>query len=383
MEISQGSSTYNHNDYASEFKKRASDYWYRAVQYAKGNGSPPERPYQVEIHPVPDGSPVCSLRCVDCHGQFQRRNDATAPYALYVQLIDDLIGMEVPSVCFSGIYSDPTSSPELLCELLNRGGSHWGVKLHTYGIGVNSILQDCIIKAAEDDPNLDSYINITKLTTDPKVYKRMCHPLGDAAELLEIEQSNLKQFFQKVDGLGVPLTVRLNCRVTQLNGTPDRVADLLKWLGEASDQVSIRFTTDYVPSLSPDSYLEKFFYEIYMPPVVVQSVIELALQNSGFDRSRVSFRDVGSSLKYGGNRCFNGLVFAAVSSQGKLYPCEGAASPIFGALSYGDLRDGSFPDLWRKYVEGWLQDKTELDCPRCVAACDWAINSAMEREVET
>ena len=368
-------------DYAAEFIKRAPSYWIRALQFAQGVGPPPDRPYQVEIHPVMQGSSVCWLRCVDCHGQFQRSYDS-APAELFLKLVDELAVMGVPSVVLSGLYSDPTTDKSLLTALLNKGGSYWGVKLHTYGLGLSSEVQKSIIRAAELDPFHDSYVAITKLTTDPVVYKEMCGVGSRAASLLLQEQDNLAQFFDLVESVDSELSVRINCRVTKLNGDVEHLADLLRWVGSVSRRVAVRFTTDYLPSLASDEYKQWFFNSVFLPVLEVKNRVLSAASRAGFDSKRISFRDVSGECVYSGSKCFNSLLFSAVSTGGKVYPCEGIASYVFQDLSYGDLRLQGFCQIWADYMAKWASMDKGASCPSCVSISDCAINKSMFNRLE-
>jgi len=366
---------YQYDDYAEEFKKRAPGHWAAAVAYARKDGPPPVRPYQVEIHPRSQGR-LCWMRCVDCHGQFQRSSEGVEPRR-WLTLLGDLEAMGVPSVVYSGAYTDPAADEDLICSLLRQGAKRWGVKLHTCGLALTDKVIDSVVYASLQGP-LDSYINLSKVAADERVFGRMCWPSGT----LDRENRWLLKLFRAAEDSKAPLVIRLNCRLTRFNGHPEHLMRLMSWLAGASDTVTIRFTTDYLPTLAPRSYQEWFDRDLYLPYPEASEAVGLALDRSKFPKDRVSLRDAGSS-RYSGVRCYNGLLLSAVSAGGLVFPCQGITSPCFAPMAYGDLSRESFSAAWLRYVSGWHEiDQEVYNCPRCVGACEGQINSALAKEAE-
>lgn len=370
---------YRHDDYAGEFRRRNPQDWQRVVAFARGQGPPPERPHQVEIHPSLEGEPPCRMRCVDCHGQFMRRADGL-PWGVYEDLLDDLWKMGVPSLVLSGAYSDPTVNEGLLLRILGRTGGTWGVKLHCYGYGLDRELREAIVRAAQEDSTKESYVTISKVTTNSYVYQRMCHPPPPALDSLDREQENLEEFFNLVERSRSNLTVRINCRVTQINGDPRHLAELLRWFDDTPDRVTLRFTSDFVPSHSTPEFRSRFLDDVYMSPGIARQSLHTAVDLARFTRlDRISFRDP-EQVVYGGTRCYNSLLFSAVSTGGLVFPCQGIAGR-FSESSYGDLRQERFPEVWGRFVRGrW--NEIDADCPRCVGPCERHINAALAEEVK-
>jgi len=370
---------YQYNDYAREFRQRSQPYWATALDFAAGSGPAPKQPYQVEIHPQLEGAPVCLLRCIDCHGQFQRRKGGLSAQAYY-QLLEDLQIMGVPSVVYSGIYSDPTTDSDLLCELLRRGGPHWGVKLHTYGLGLNEDLCRAIVFAATVGPPRSSYLTISKVTTDPQVYQEMCRPTIDPEVALAREEANLRRLFTINQEAHAPLTVHLNCRVTQANGSPEQLANLLLWLRTTPPWVQLRFTPDYVPTGASSAYCEKFMRTVYLDgPTVLHRLRDATLQTNLNPTSRISFRDVDGTC-YQGPRCYSSLLLAAVSTTGCVYPCQSIASAVHQPMAYGNLYHERFPTIWQRFTSTWAQ-RPSCVCTPCPAACEKQLNLAFQEEL--
>jgi radical SAM protein with 4Fe4S-binding SPASM domain len=375
---------FDYCDYASEVRRRSGRMWTRAVRYAAGIGEPPKRPYQVEIHLASQRHGGCPLRCRDCLGQFLRRK-CGVPEHLYHELLDDLAEMGVPSVVYSGIYTNPITDQRLVADLLRRGGSRWGVRLHAYGLGLGPSVRQAIIDAALAGPKGESYATFSKLTTDPEVFGRLCRPQALApAEALRQEQANLLALFELAERAGFPLGLTLNCRITKINGSARQLADLFRWLADTPSRVRMRLTTDYVPTAAPDAFRRRFLSELYVEPEQAERVVREAIAISGLtDTGRVSFRPIEPDSAYDGPRCYNRLLFAAVSASGQIYPCQGAASPVYAKLAYGDLRQQRFPAIWSRFIESFHENHEpfEPECPHCAAACESQINAAIHAEL--
>jgi radical SAM protein with 4Fe4S-binding SPASM domain len=266
-------------------------------------------------------------------------------------------------------------------SFLYRGGPHWGVKLHTYGLGITPMVREAIVQASLDDPYNQSYVTLSKSTTDPAVFRDMCRPLANAPNL-QAEEANLRDLFNLVGRHGSRIEVRLNYRITRMNGRPHQIADILRWLADTPQFVKIRFTTDYVPSGASLEYLSWFANNVYIPPGVAQNSISKAIVDAEFwEVDRISFRDPEAS-NYSGNTCYNGLLFSTVAANGRLYPCQGVAVSAYDRLSYGDLTQRRFSECWKEYVELWRDSNPIEDgCPKCAASCERMINDAMAKEI--
>ena len=314
--------------------------------------------------------------CVDCHGQFLRSSDGL-PRARWLDLLGDLEELGVPSVSYSGAYTDPATDEELLSSLLKRGARRWGVKLHTCGLALTERVRGAVLYAAGQGIG-DNFVNLSKVAVDQRTFERMCRPSGS----LQTENERLTALFRAGEGCEGFFTIRLNCRLTRINGTVRHLTELLRWLASTSDRVPIRFTTDYQPTSAPPEYCSWFRQKVYLPPAEAQDAIARAVEATGFRATRVSFR-AAEGAHYAGDRCYNGLLLAAVSANGMVFPCQGIASSKFAAVAYGDLRQESFLDAWRRYVFAWPTSSRRHDCPRCVGACEGHINAALKREVES
>jgi hypothetical protein len=290
--------------------------------------------------------------------------------------------MGVRSVVLSGIYSNPANDAHLFVRLLGLGGPHWGCKVYTYGMSLTPSVQHAIVEAARAGPKeASSYIHISKSAADADVFSRMCRPRSlDAAAALRAENERLQEFFELARERGDPLGITLNCRVTKINSSPQHLDSLLRWFAETPDEVQLRFTTLYLPTAAPDKYRERFYKDLYVPPAEAWSAIQNAVGVVGLDNlsRRVSFRAVDEFSRYTGPACLNRLLFAAISTSGQVFPCQGIASPVYEHLSYGDLATDRFPQIWRRMVDEYHRkpDPIHLGCPRCAAAGETEVNAA-------
>ena len=373
--------SYAHNDYASEFKRRAGPLWDAAVAYAAGRGEPPKRPYQVELHLASDGAKhSCLLRCVDCHGQFLRRAGG-APRGVWLSLLEQLRNMGVPSVVYSGAYSDPTMDEELLAEMLLWGGKEWGVKLHCYGLSLSSLVAESISTAAVQGLPQESYVTVSKTAVDPDVYDRLCRPYNMTAEhALRLEEEGLRRLFDAMERTGWTARVSLNCRLTQINAERQHLADLLRWFSGTPEQVRLRFTTDYRPTRATDEYLRRFGAEVYISPEEAGYRLWRAMGDSGCSHKRLGFRVTDPSPRYEGDRCLNALLLSAVATDGSVFPCQSIASPANAEMSYGSVLRRSYEEIWADYVLTWPARSKPPDCPSCTASCEAQLNRSLKVE---
>lgn len=367
-------------------RRRAGPLWQGAVAFASGGGSAPPRPYQVEVHLRQEGRPGCLLRCADCLGQCLRTQGGLPP-ELWLRLFDDLIEMGVGSVVCSGIYSDPLClEQDLLVRLLDKGGPHWGVKLYTYGIQLTAPIRQAVVRAALAGPAGRSYVRFSKPTVDPRVAEVLCRPQGmGGATLLRREEANLQAMFEQAEACGFPLLISLNCRVTQINGDPRSLADLLRWFADTPAPVRLRFTTDYEPTNATPA-VRKRFADLYVEPDDAWDRVQAAIELARFRAvDRLSFRAVAKDSACHVPRCLNRLLFAAVSADGKVFPCQGIAAKAFESLACGDLRTARFPQVWSDFADGLARggpDPVSQQCPHCAAAGEQLVNLALAIEAE-
>ncbi len=392
-------SDFDHGAYAAEIRRRAGPLWEEAVLALAGRGPVPERPYQVELHARQEKRPGCRNACDDCCGRFLR-TDYGLPPEILLEVRADTLRMGVPSFVVSGTHTDPACLDEpLLCRLLamsadwpNRNQS---LKLYTYGEGLTPAVQDALIAAARADRTHDSYLRLSMLTLDPGIFAKMCRPHHrtlSPAEVLAQQQENTRNLLRRIREGSVPLGISLNCRLTQLNGrSPEPVAELLRWFAaNLAAPATVRFTTDYVPTLAPPSYRERFFREIYVDPETAARTVRDAIRMAELtteQRSRVSFRPVDpeSSQRSRLGVCFNQYLFAAVSPEGLVYPCQGIAGKPFRHLAYGDVKEKSFVEVWSEFCATSASSPSRpilRGCARCAAACERAICEAGARGVE-
>lgn len=376
---------YDYGDYPGEVRRRGPDLWRTAARFATGQGPPPKRPYQVEAHLCQEGRAHCRLRCVDCLGQcLYRRSGLLAD--TWVQLIADLKDVGVPSVVYSGIYSDPVCVDEdLLIELLDNGGPAWGVKLHSSALQLSEPVGRALIRAAQADPRRESYVCVSKVTMNPEVMETMCQPAGmSGVQALQQQEENLDRLFSLAQAAGFPLKITLNCRMTRINAHPRDLADLLSWLNRTPEQVSMRLTTDYLPTAAGTGLKRRFYSDIYLPPREARQRLALAMELAEFwQTKRITFRAVASQVQHDLKICLNRLLFAAVSTSGKVFPCQGIASEAFRHLAYGDLQVRRFPEIWADFTASLRQENSDpiaSGCPRCAAECERQICRAMAEE---
>ena len=376
---------YDYGDYPGEVQRRCPDLWRTAVRFVAGQGPPPRHPYQVEVHLCQEGRAHCGLHCTDCLGQcLCRRLGLLAD--TWAQLIADLKEIGIPSVVYSGIYSDPACVDEnLLIELLDMGGSAWGIKLHTSALQLSEPVCWAMIRAAQADPKRESYVCVSKVTVNPAVMETMCRPTGmTGKQALQQQEENLERMFFLAQAAGFPLTIVLNCRMTRTNTHLHDIADLLNWLSRTPAQVSMRFTTDYLPTAAGAGLKKRFYSNMYLPPSEARQRLASAIELAGFRQTkRITYRPVASQVRHAERICLNRLLFSAVSTSGKIYPCQGIASEAFAHLAYGDLHVKRFPEIWADFTASLRQgnsDPIASGCPRCAAECERQICRALAEE---
>jgi len=382
------SQSYDCIDYVALFKRRARAFWADVVRFAAGKGPPPSRPFQVEVHARQQGRPACPNNCIDCCGRFLRTKRGL-PGRILLQLYRDLVDMGVTSVVLSGTHTDPAClDGRLLSRLITMGGPAWGIKLHTFGLNLSRRIQHAIIEAAQADPHRDSYVSFSRLTTDPKALRGLCRPRRmSGLQVLRAQEKTLRSFFTLAAARGFPLSISLNCRLTRLNSGLDTLVDLLRWFADHTPPaVQIRMTTDYLPSLAPHGYREHFFSEIYLPGDEARRRLARAIDKAalpGPQRQRIHLRIVPCVPRQDARECLNGLLLAAVSAEGLVFPCQSIAGAGFRHLAYGDLRRDRFGHIWSAFIRALRTGRvkpTWTNCPHCAAECERQVCLALAAE---
>jgi radical SAM protein with 4Fe4S-binding SPASM domain len=82
--------------------------------------------------------------------------------------------------------------------------------------------------------------------------------------------------------------------------------------------------------------------------------------------------------------CLNRLLFTAISTEGKVFQCQGIAARAFQELAYGDVTQKSFPEIWSDFTDSLSRgdaDPVCQGCPHCAAAGEVLVNLALAEEV--
>jgi len=387
---------FDHGAYADEIRRRAGGIWPEAIAALAGRGPVPRRPYQVELHARQEGRAGCYKNCGDCCGRFLRCERGLAPETL-LRLRADTLRMSVPSFVLSGTHTDPGClEEEVLCRLLRMSAEsrrcRQSTKLYTYGECLSPPVQDALIAAARAGRAGDSYVRLSMVTVDAGIFVKMCrphHPDLSPADVLTRQHERARDLVRRVREESAPLGVGINCRLTKLNADgPEPIVELLRWFADnLPGPARMRFTTDYVPTLAPRAYRDHFFRDIHIGPArageIVRDAVRMA-QITPEQQSRVSFRAVDPDSRQHTGLCFSQYLFAAISPEGLVYPCQGIAGKPFREVAYGDLKEKSFDQIWSDFREKATTDPSwplRGGCEHCTAACERAMCEAGAREL--
>ena len=309
-------------------------------------------PLQIELHP---GSSCQGFNCTYCYGKGQY---LTKGFGLteedYAKLIKDL-SHKINFLTLSGISSDPLTNPNIHYIVKQIKNNNLRVGIHTKGLLLNYELSELLnINTAYGD-----FITFGIDASNSKIYN-LLHGLPSHSNIFNIVKHNIESLFNLKLNYSSDLNINISYLLFTNNSSFDQLCDFVKLFSPISDR--IKFSFPQIPNVSsvlPSFYIKDRFSDIEKKVKKVQDVYP----NSNIQM--VSFSDSKHQTSF--STC-NAMRFQAVIDfNGYIFPCPQVATNDFKNLSYGNIRENNFWDIWNseKRIKLLHTNVTDLGCRIC------------------
>lgn len=303
-------------------------------------------PLQVELHP---GSQCGSLRCSYCYSRQQVLCDGLVTIDDYSQLFDDLADCQ-PFIEISGIGSDPLSYPDFfsLMKLVRKKGFRFGI--HTKGV----LLSRELIELFSSGYSEGSYITIGVDSANTDTYNRL-HGVFPYSNIYHQVKENIISLYAEKSRKQSGLKINLAYLLFVNNSSKKDIDEFIQTFGDYADV--IRFSIPQVPNVaSPINYLNR---------KETDRVLRL-LGKYANDRTTVlNFKESvhDESFEFCWAQRFN----ATIDKAGNVFPCPQVALKNYFGLSWGNITEHSFWDIWNSDKRKKMQEMSvrDMKCRVC------------------
>jgi radical SAM protein with 4Fe4S-binding SPASM domain len=303
-------------------------------------------PLQLELHP---GSQCGSLRCSYCYSRKQELCEGLMTIDQYSQLFDDLMD-NPPFIEISGIGSDPLSYPYFcaLLRLIRRKGLSFGI--HTKGILLNKEL----IELLNSENSEGSYITIGVDSANANTYNRL-HGLAPNNGLYNKVRENIISLYTEKLRRQSGLKINLAYLLFANNSSKKDIDEFIETFEDYADV--IRFSIPQVANVAKSiNYLDR---------KQTDRVLRL-LEKYENDRITVlNFKESKHDEAF--EVCWAQRFNATIDKAGNVFPCPQVALKDYLGLSWGNITEHRFWDIWnsdkRKKMHG--MSVTDMECRVC------------------
>lgn len=303
-------------------------------------------PLQVELHP---GSHCGSLRCSYCYSRRQVLCDGLITIDHYSRLFDDLIDNS-PFIEISGIGSDPLSYPDFckLLRLIRRRGFSFGI--HTKGV----LLSNELIRLLSAERSEGSYITIGVDSANADTYNRL-HGLLPKSNVYQEVRENIIRLYAEKQRRRSRLKVNLAYLLFVNNSSKKDIEEFIQTFGDHADL--IRFSIPQVPNVAnPINYLNR---------KETDGVLRL-LEKYANDRITVlNFTESTHDEAF--EFCWAQRFNATIDKGGNVFPCPQVALKDYFGLSWGNITEHRFRDIWNSDTRRKMQEMSvrHMKCRVC------------------
>ena len=303
-------------------------------------------PLQVELHP---GSHCGSLRCSYCYSRQQVLCDGLMTLDHYSQLFDDLED-HPPFIELSGIGSDPLSYPDFsaLLKLVRRKGFSFGI--HTKGVPLSRKL----IELLTSEHSEESYITIGIDSANVDIYNRL-HGLVPNSNIYQKVRENIISLYAEKLRRQSSLKINLAYLLFANNSSKRDIDEFVQTFGDHADV--IRFSIPQVPNVAdPIDYLNH---------QKIPRVLRL-LGKYASDRITVlNFKESTHDETF--EFCWAQRFNATIDKAGNVFPCPQVALRDYFGLSWGNITEHSFWDIWNSDKRKKMQKMSvsDMKCRVC------------------
>lgn len=296
------------------------------------------RPMQMELHP---GYACNVYNCRYCYGKDQELTtcrDVTIEE--YYKLLDDLKG-KVKFIHLSGIKSDPLNNRQIYNIIKRIKDNGLNIGISTKGFLLDQDL--CYLlnaKATSGD-----FITLSIDASDEKIYN-MIHGINKHKKLFDIVRNNLMQLYNSKKQASSSLIINVSYLLFKDNSSYEQLDRFIELFGPISDRV--RFSLPQIPNKTND----KPDYFIDSLKNIRENIRKLMLEHPDLNILFLEFNDPAhhTSFRY----CYAQRFNAVIDHCGYVYPCPQVATREYQKISYGNIKNRNFWELW------------ESDCRRCI-----------------
>jgi len=303
-------------------------------------------PLQVELHP---GSQCGPLRCSYCYSRQQVLHDGLMTIDHYSKLLDDLVD-NPPFIELSGIGSDPLSYPDFhkLLKLIKRKGFSFGI--HTKGLLLNREL----IELLNSEHSEESYITIGVDSANADTYNRLHGLLPNSSVYNRVRENIVSLYTEK---LRRHSSLKINLAYLLFVNTSSK-KDITEFIQTFRDYADvIRFSIPQVPNVAdPKGYLNR---------TETDRVLRL-LGKYADDRITVlNFTESTHDEAF--EFCWAQRFNATIDKAGNVFPCPQVALKDYLGLSWGNITEHPFWDIWNSDKRKKMQEMPvrDMKCRVC------------------
>jgi radical SAM protein with 4Fe4S-binding SPASM domain len=321
-------------------------------------------PLQVELHP---GSQCGSLRCSYCYSRQQVLCDGLMTIDHYSQLFDDLVDCQ-PFIEISGIGSDPLSYPDFssLMKLIRKKGYSFGI--HTKGVFLNREL----IELFNTESNEGSYITIGVDSANTDTYNRLHGLLPNSSVYRRVRKSIVSLYAEKLRRQS-SLKINLAYLLFANNSSKKDIDEFIQTFGDYADL--IRFSIPQVPNaVDPIGYLNR---------TETDRVLRLLGEYADDRITVLNFKESAHDEAF--EFCWAQRFNATIDKAGNVFPCPQVALKDYFHLSWGNITEHSFWDIWNSDKRKKMQELSVRDmkcrvCDRKDESINKELNQLMDSD---
>lgn len=289
-------------------------------------------PLQMELQM---GLTCGGYKCKFCYGKHTQKEDIQSPIdtETYYKLIDDVKG-KVSSIAFAGINTDPLGNHNFLKVVKKiKDDTEIKIGVHTKGL----MLTDRVIQELNRNTSYGDFITFSVDSVNKENYNSL-HGLPENSNFMDRTIRNIKALYDHKREVGSELNVNISALLFKDNCSYDEMKDLIETFKDHSDR--IRFTFPQIPNL----YKELPDYYIRDKRQVYSDVEKLQQEYNNLEITLLKFDT--DKHEYTFDKCHAQRYLFVVNPSGNVFPCPQVTSPEFYHISYGNIKDNSFEEIW-------------------------------------
>lgn len=287
-------------------------------------------PLQVELQP---GKGCGGYNCKFCYGYNQELTDGgELTTEDYYKLLDDLKG-KVRFITLAGIKSEPLNNKNAydIIGRIKENGFRLGI--HTKG----NLLNPHISNLLNTNTAYGDFITFSIDASDESLYNSI-HGLPKDARFFDAIKKNIKYLYERKKLTKSDLNVNVSYLLFKNNSSKEQIEKFMQLFSDVCDR--IRFSLPQIPNKAdekPDYYLDS-------SKEVSKIVNDL---KETYPDKKIIFLDFEDhSHKTDFKYCYAQRFQAVIDHCGYVYPCPQITTMQFKQITYGNVKNRSFWEIW-------------------------------------